>query len=210
MIRIALPSLGALVVATFATACSSPQPFSRSTGQSGFTDAAIRSEPLAGRIDRGGWMVNTRSKIWKVLENQADGPNRHVGFVVGTQYRQMRGGPEFRLLKVTTLDRNDQIGHIDHMGRAVRYEPRRDGDFVEIPVGNSSREENVAAIFDSRRTVRLEATSEIRLAFEALDADGDGRLNQTETADWGGRIGQADADRDGFVDYDEFAKIERF
>lgn len=210
MIRIALPMMGALGLAVLTAACSSPEPFARSTGQSGFTDAAIQSEPIAGRIDRGEWMVNTRSKIWKVFENQPTGPARHVGFVEGSQYRQMRGGPEFRLFKVTTLDRNDQIGHIDHLGSAVRYEPRRDGDFVEVPVGSSSREENVSAIFDTRRTVRLEATSNIRLAFEALDENNDGRLDNAETQDWGGRLAQADKNRDGFVDFDEFETVERF
>lgn len=214
MIRITLPSrlpwlVGALVVGLLVTACSSPEPFSRSTGRSGFTDAAIESEPLASRMDRSDWMVATRSKIWKVYENPDTQGGRHIGFLVGSKYRQMRGGPQFRMYKVTTLDRNDQIGHIDQMGRAVRYEPRRDGQFVEIPVGASSLNENVTAIFDIRSSVRLEETSKVRLAFEALDDDGDGHLNQAETAEWGGRLAQADKDRDGFVDYDEFQNLDR-
>lgn len=208
MNRIALPLIG--VVGLFAAACSSQEPFSRSTGRTGFTEAAIDSEPLSARMNRGDWMVSTQSKIWKVFENQPSGPERHVGYLVGSKYRQMRGGPQFTMFKVTTLDRNDQIGHIDQMGRAVRYEPRRDGNFVEIPVGSSTREENLSSIFDTRRTMRVEATSDVRLAFEALDDDGDGRLNRSETAEWSGQIAQADVNNDGFVDYQEFAELDRF
>ena len=213
MIRNARPSFGAcagvLALGLLATACSSPEPFARSTGQPGFTGHALDSEPLASRIDRGSWMVSTQSKLWKVFEDQRDAPDRHVGFLIGSQYRQMRGGPKFRLFKVTTLDRNDQIGHIDHMGKAVRYEPRRHGDFSEVPVGSSSREENVAAIFDTGRPIRLEETSEERLAFEALDEDGNGLLSREETANWGGGIANADKNRDGFVDFAEFQEMER-
>ena len=207
MYRIVLPLLG---VGLLVAACTSPEPFSRSTGQPGFTAAAVDSEPLAARMNRGDWMVATKSRIWKVFENQPSGPERHVGYLVGSKYRQVRGGPEFTMYKVTTLDRNDQIGHIDQVGRAVRYEPRRDGEFVEVPVGSSTREENLASIFDTRRTMRVEATNEIRLAFEALDDDGDGRLSRTETADWSGRVASADANNDGFVDFEEFAELERF
>lgn len=207
MIRIVLPLLGAgLLVA----ACTGPEPFARSTGQSGFTSAAINSEPLAARMNKGDWMVASQTRIWKVFENQPSGPERHVGYLIGSKYRQMRGGPEFTMYKVTTRNRNDQIGLIDPMGRAVRYEPRRNGEFVEIPVGSSSREENLASIFETRRTMRVEETSEVRLAFEALDDNGDGRLSRNETAEWSGRIESADTDNDGFVDFEEFVQLERF
>lgn len=196
--------------ATVLAACSASPPFAQPTGQGGFTSAALKSEPLASRIDRGQWMVNTRSRIWKVMEDQPDGPERHVGYVVGSQYRQMRGGPQFRMHKVTTLDRNDQIGHIDQMGRAVRYEPRRDGGFLEVPVGSSSMEENVSAIFDTRRPVRLQVTTPTQLAFESLDENGNGSLEPAETAGWGGRLGRADTNGDGTVDFAEFEALEDF
>ena len=50
-------------------------------------------------MDRSDWMVATRNKIWKVYENQKNGPERHVGYLVGSKYRQMRGGPQFRMYK---------------------------------------------------------------------------------------------------------------
>ena len=204
MIRIAMAALAVTLVAGAGCARS----WSESTGQPGFTERAPLVEPLASRIDRGGWMVSDQARVWKVMESQMGLPERHIGYVVGANYRQVRGGPAFKMYKVTTLDREDQIGHVDALGRAVRYEPQRDGTFRPEPMGTNELPESVAAIFATSRPVRLEETSERRLAFEAMDLDGNGLLTPEETAGFGERLQQADANADGGVDFEEFDRID--
>ncbi|MDJ0976372.1 MAG: EF-hand domain-containing protein [Planctomycetota bacterium] len=169
-------------------------------------------DALASRLDRGDWMVNKQTKIWKVSVDQSlqNMPPKHVGYLVGKRYRQMRGGPEFQMYTVTSLNRNEQLGHIDSVGRAVRYEPRRNRGFTEVPVGAGTLENNVAAIFDTLERVTLEPTTQKRLAFEALDVNGDGLLQPAEMERYGDRIRSADSNRDGLVDFEEFATIETF
>lgn len=205
MIRLAMAALAVTLIS--AAGCA--RPWSESTGQPGFTERAPLVEPLASRIDRGGWMISDQARIWKVMESQSGLPERHVGYVVGANYRQVRGGPAFKMYKVSTLDREDQIGHVDPLGRAVRYVPQRDGTFRPESLGTNELDESVSAIFGTARRVRLAETSERRLAFEALDLDGNGLLVPSETASFGDHMQQADTNKDGGVDFEEFALIDR-
>ncbi|MFV1958842.1 MAG: hypothetical protein ACC662_05445, partial [Planctomycetota bacterium] len=50
---------------------------------------------LPVRLDRGDWMVNQRKTVWKVMEGQDRGPPKRVGYLVKTEYRQLRGGPRY-------------------------------------------------------------------------------------------------------------------
>ncbi len=167
-------------------------------------------DEIASRLDRGDWMVSDDTKIWKVkiAQSLVLAPPRHAGYVVEKEYRQMRGGPRFRMYTVTSLNRNEQLGHIDSMGRAVRYEPQRNFGFKEVDVGTGTLENNVGAIFDTVEMVTLEPTSERQIAFENLDRNGDGLLQMEEAKRFGGSISRADANRDGVVDFDEFNAIE--
>jgi hypothetical protein len=205
MIRLAMAALAVTLVSS--TGCA--RPWSESTGQPGFTERAPLVEPLASRIDRGGWMISDQARVWKVMESQSGLPERHIGYVVGANYRQVRGGPAFKMYKVSTLVREDQIGHVDSLGRAVRYVPQRDGTFRPEPVGTNELSESVAAIFGTMRHVRLAETSERRLAFEALDIDGNGLLVPSETAGFGEQMQAADSNGDGGVDFEEFELIDR-
>ena len=164
---------------------------------------------LALRLDRSHWMVNKHTSISKVLARRA--PNRppvHVGYLIQRQYREMRGGPEFRVYTVTTLNRDEQIGHIDQLGRAYRYEPRRNGTFDTVSVGSNTLESNIGAIFDTLDAITVTATNERRLAFNALDANGDGLLQLTETRSFGDRVTGADTNGDGVVDFAEFNEVD--
>lgn len=160
-------------------------------------------------LDRGDWMVHQGGKVWKVMAaptgNRAP---RHIGYVVDRQYRQMRGGPEFVVRSVTTLDRQEQIGHVDQLGHAVRYEPQRNGAFEEVSVGTNTLELSVAAIFATKERLTLAPTSERRLAFEALDLNRDGVLQPNETSAYGDRVAGADSNRDGIVDFQEFDAVD--
>ena len=164
---------------------------------------------LALRLDRSNWMVNKHTTVSNVLARRA--PNRppeHIGYLVKRQYREMRGGPEFRVYSVTTLNRDEQIGHIDQLGRAYRYEPRRNGSFDTVSVGANTLESNIAAIFDTLDRVTVTATNERRLAFNALDANGDGLLQIAETRSFGDRDSGADINGDGVVDFAEFDAVD--
>ena len=184
-------------------ACSS----SRTTGR-GLPTVSARDD-IAQRIDRGDWMVNRATKVSKVMvTGEPNRPPRQIGFVEARKYRQRRGGPEFTMYVVTTLDRKEQIGHIDQLGRAYRYEPRRGGTFEKVALGSNTLERNVQAIFDTTQRVTLEPTTERRLAFEALDANGDGLLQPAESRSFGGRITEADTNHDGVVDFEEFDQID--
>jgi hypothetical protein len=163
---------------------------------------------LAARLDRGDWMVNQATRVSKVLETRLNQPPREIGYLVASEYRQMRGGPVFTMYKVTTLDREQQIGHIDQMGRGARYEPQRNGTFEAVDIGVGTLEDQVSAIFGLSRAVILEPTSERRLAFEALDRNGDGLLGREEAASYGGAVIGADRNGDGVVDFEEFDALD--
>jgi hypothetical protein len=164
---------------------------------------------LALRLDRGAWMENQGTRIWKVLAAGAPNrPPRHIGYLDERTYQQVRGGPQFRMYTVTTLDRNEQIGHIDQLGKGVRYEPRRNGTFEQVPVGSNTREQNVQAIFDTKEAVMFVATSQRRLAFDSIDASRDGVLQPAETQTLGARITGADTNGDGVVDFEEFNAVD--
>jgi len=178
-------------------------------GRSPLPLAKNDADNIAVRLDRGDWMVNQQTKMWKVMATGA--PNRppeHIGYVEERQYRQARGGPLFRMYSVTTRNRAEQIGHIDQLGRAYRYEPRRNGTFDKVAIGSNTLELNVQAIFETPRDVTLQATNQRRLAFDALDDNGDGVLQAAEARAFGGRISSADTNGDGLVDFQEFDAID--
>ena len=191
------------VAAFFLSACQS---------RSSVKDARVVMRPednIAERIDRGDWMVSTGSKVYKVVEQaQPNRPPRHVGYLEERRYRQRRGGPEFTIYSVTTRDREEQVGHIDQMGRAYRYEPQRNGSFQKVELPSNALEYNVQAILQAPYVVSFQQTTERRLAFERLDADGDGLLQKTETVSFGDRITGADRNGDGVVDFEEFDAID--
>ena len=180
------------------------------TQHAGRTAAELRGDPsVAVQLDRGDWMVNKGTKIWKVMARGA--PNRppvHIGFVEEKEYRQARGGPDFRMYSVTTKNRTEQIGHIDQLGRAYRYEPRRNGTFDKVDLGSNTLEQNVRAIFESNEDVTLHETSARRLAFESMDVNGDGLLQKAEAQAFGDRVAGADSNRDGVVDFAEFDAVD--
>lgn len=181
---------------------------SRTSGESGRT--VMRPEDnIAERIDRGDWRVSTGVKVFKVVaQAQPNRPPQHVGYMEERHYRQRRGGPEFTMYSITTRDRNEQVGHIDQMGRAYRYEPQRNGSFEKVALPSNSLEFNVQAILGSSEAVTFESTTERRLAFDSLDADGDGLLQKVETQSFGDRITGADRNGDGVVDFEEFDAID--
>ena len=79
-----------------------------------------------------------RLKQWQEMDlygkiRAASAPNRppeHIGFLVEKQYRQARGGPSFHMYSITTRNRDEQIGHIDQLGRAWRYEKKAGCVFI--------------------------------------------------------------------------------
>jgi hypothetical protein len=164
------------------------------------------SAPL--RLDRGDWMVSQGTEVWKVVEGPLEGPWFLKGYLVARDYRQMRGGPTYRIYTVTTMNRREEIGRIDQLGRAYRYVPQPNAGFIEVDEGVNTLENSVGAIFQTPRPVRLEKTSERRLAFELLDKDRDGLLQPEETLPHGDRLRQADVNRDGHVDFEEFDALD--
>lgn len=175
-------------------------------------DAALRagggSASLAVKLDRGDWMVDRKTRVYKVLEEQPRAQPEHIGYVVACRYRQARGGPVYSLYTVTTLNRREKVGRIDTMGRAFRIVPRRNRGFAEVDLGTAGLENNVAAIFDTQRPVFLEETTERRIAFELLDQNGDGQLAGEELATVGDRIANADRNGDEAVDFEEFDALD--
>lgn len=160
--------------------------------------------PLA----RGDWAVSQRTAVWKAQESQTGAPPKTIGYLVRRTYRQMRGGPEYGMYVVTTLNRSEKIGRIDPTGRAWRFEPQRNVGIEELDEGVSSLENGVAAIFQTKRRVTLVETTERALAFELLDRDGSGYLEKAEVEPHGDRIRDADRNRDGLVDFDEFDALD--
>jgi hypothetical protein len=163
---------------------------------------------LASRLDRGDWEVEVGSSVWKVYETQRAAPARHRGYLVAKRYRQARGGPDYTIYTVTTLNRREVRGRVDQVGRAWRYVPRRDMGFDQESVGANTLENNVAAILGLPEAAELRETTERRLAFEALDRNKDGLLQMDELRVHGDRVARADTNRDGLVDFAEFDAID--
>ena len=159
-------------------------------------------------LDRGDWTVSRRTAVWKVQESQVNAPPKTIGYLVKRKYRQMRGGPEYYMFQVTTTNRREEIGRIDQMGRAWRYQPQRNHGFEEIDEGTHDLEIGLAAIFQTRRKITLEETTERALAFELLDRDGSGFLEKNEVAPHGDRLAGADRNGDGLVGFDEFDALD--
>jgi hypothetical protein len=125
------------------------------------------------------------------------------------RYREVRGGPHFTMYEVTTLDRDEVVGLVDSLGRARRLTPRRGGGIDSTDLGSNRLEESVGAILGSVRPVTLERTSERRIAFEMLDADADGYVTPQEWPRSQGAATDADLNRDGRIDWQEFDRLDR-
>ena len=199
---IGMAALAALLVTGCATPNWCPPPAERTLS----IGCAESAAPL--RLDRGDWLVSQRTAVWKVLESQPGLPPKHVGFVTERKFRQMRGGPAYGVYEVTTLNRKEQLGRIDQMGRAFRYDARRNDGFEEVDLGTGTMEVGVAAILETPREVFLEQTTERRLAFEILDTDGNGLIDMEEAKPYGDRLTRGDRNRDGNVDFQEFDAID--
>jgi hypothetical protein len=160
--------------------------------------------PGALSLNRGDWLMGSQDKVWVVLEeNAAGGAPRRIGYVTSRRYREMRGGPEFTMYEVTSLDRREVVGMVDSLGNATRFRWRF-GGVDEEKLGNSTLPLNVQAIFGTVRPVTLRETTERDLAFEMLDKDGDGLLSREEFPRIADRVGSPDRDRNGKVDRQEF------
>lgn len=201
MRHLAFPALALLVLAP---ACSARRV--------GTCPSSETTADIAARLDRGAWMRSKGREVWKVLEEQSvngqSRPPKHVGYLIARAYRQERGGPNFRVFEVTSLNQDEVLGRIDELGRVTRYEAQRNGTFVEAPLAASTRENDVGAILGSKRTITLERTNERRLAFEALDTNRDGVLQPAEVASFGSRLTGADTNHDKVVDFAEFDAID--
>jgi hypothetical protein len=160
-------------------------------------------------LDRGDWRTSDQVGLWKAFEERELGKApTHVGFLVLRRYREVRDGPTFQIYDVTRLDRNDQIGQIDGLGNATRFLPKRDGGIEVVKVGNSTLVLDVQAIFGTTHPMSLAATTERKLAFEALDLNHDGGLTKDEYP----RILEspsADLNHDGKIDPQEFDAIDQ-
>jgi hypothetical protein len=202
MRRLALPALAPLLLTV---GCA--------TSPVGPCPTSISGADIAARLDRGDWTRSTGSEVWKVFEERTvEGqtrPPRHVGYLTARDYRQERGGPTFRVYEVSTLNREEVLGRIDELGRVTRYDPQRNGTFLETPLVASTLESNVGAIFGTPHAITLEKTNARRMAFEALDVDKSGLLEGPEVASFGTRLTAADRDRDGRLDFAEFDAIDQ-
>ncbi len=185
------------------------------TGHGGPTSAqaALTVAPGAGeipvRLDRGDWLVDKRVSISKVFEDTGNGRPVQRGLLIRTQYRQLRGGPVYDSYTVTSKNRREVVGRIDQMGRGWRYVPDRNHGFDQVGVGIGTLGDTVGAIFQTKNSIHLEPTTERRLAFESIDLNGDGLLQPDETKSLGDRIGRADTNHDGVVDFQEFDALDR-
>jgi hypothetical protein len=203
-----VPTFGAVALLAGALcACKSPR-YEAPYGQPPEAPAVRGAAPGELVLNRGDWLLGDQSAVFKVLAEPREGGRPvHLGYVVARRYREVRGGPDFRMYEVTTLDRDEQVGLVDSLGNAKRFTPRRGGGIDVVDLGNSHLEASVAAIFDTPRPVTLEATTERRIAFEMLDADRDGYLTPAE---WPRSQGaEGDANRDGKIDWQEFDRLDR-
>lgn len=196
-----------LAIAVFCGGCYSQRP--KPMTKDRMLSVGCDSSGLPVRLDRGDWLVNRRNTIWKVMIQEPNAPSRHIGYLVRTQYRQARGGPDYDVYNVTTLNRREKIGRIDQLGRAYRYEPRRNAGFEEIDEGVGSLQDSVGAIFQTQFGIDLIETSERGIAFELLDKNGNGYLEKEEVAAMGDRIPAADTNGDGRIDFSEFDAIDQ-
>jgi hypothetical protein len=206
MMRTGTP-LAVVAAALALGACKSPRGFVPPYGQAPLPTAS-RPGPGEMVLDRGDWLLGDQSAVYRVLAQEREGPPTHVGYVVSRRYREVRGGPVFTMHEVTSLDRDDQLGLVDSLGRAKKFTPRIGGGIDVVELGANTLEASVGAIFGLVRPVTLERTTERRIAFEMLDANKDGGLSPQE---WPRAHGREDADRnrDGVVDFAEFDAIDR-
>jgi hypothetical protein len=162
-------------------------------------------------LDRGDWLVGTETGVWLVeVPGEATGsaaPVR-IGYVVGREHRQVRGGPAFTVYEVTTLDRHNTIGIVDSVGNAKRFKPRRGGNDEVEDAGNSTLAYSVQSIFEIVKPVSLVPTTESRLSFEVLDTNHDGFLDKSEFPRIGSPHSNPDTNHDGKVDPGEFDAAE--
>lgn len=203
--RICLAALAALVAAGCQTAPQTSVPAGPTTSDDN-ARIARSLDPLAN------WQVNPDHDVWKVLISRSiDGlPPKHAGYLVRRQYRKSRRAPVHEVYEVTTINRNQVVGQIDGLGRAVRFEPRRNAGVERVDVGVNTLENSVGAIFDTTERITLEKTSERSIAFERMDRDGNGVLGRDEVDRYGASILRADANGDGKIDRNEFNAIDRF
>lgn len=157
-------------------------------------------------LDRGAWLVGTTKGLWEVTvpgDTPSSKPVR-IGFVTAREHREVRGGPAFTVYEVSGLDRSSPVGIVDSLGNAKRFRHIGNGHQEVEDAGNSTLNFSVQAIFQTLKPVTLTPTSERKLAFEALDADGNGTLDATEFPAIAARRGSPDTNRDGKVDWNEF------
>ena len=155
-------------------------------------------------LNRGDWLRSEQSAVWLVMEQQRDGTSHRIGYVTERRYQEMRGGPVFSVYEVWGLDRKEQLGQVDALGNAVRFDPVRNRGVESVPVGNASLQLSVGAIFGTVRPLTLERTTEHALAFDALDKNHDGKLDKTEFPRLLDKFHNPDTNHDGFLDPGEF------
>ena len=157
-------------------------------------------------LDRGAWLVGTTTGIFTVTvpgDTPSSKPVR-IGYVTARSHRQVRGGPAFTVYEVSGLERDTAVGIVDSLGNAKRFKPRANGHQEVEDAGNSTLSFSVQSIFETPKPVTLTATSERQLAFEALDADGNGTLDEKEFPAIKAARGSPDTNRDGKIDWNEF------
>jgi hypothetical protein len=159
-------------------------------------------------LNRGDWLMGSQDKVWLVLEGSATGgPPKRIGYLTSRRYREMRGGPEFTMYEVTSLDRKEVVGMVDSLGNATRFRWRY-GGVDEEKVGNAPLPLSIQAIFGTVRPITLQETSERDLAFEMLDRNADGLLDKDEFPRLADRVGNPDRDGNGKVDRQEFENAD--
>jgi hypothetical protein len=191
-----------LAAAAVAGGCRGSRPRDVPPGPGGHL--APVGQPGDLSLNRGDWLMGTQDKVWLVLEQSpTGGAPKRIGYVTSRRYREVRGGPQFTMYEVTTLDRKEVIGMVDSLGNATRFRWAFGGVDQE-KVGNAPLPLSVQAIFATVRPLTLEETTERSLAFEALDKNGDGLLDREEFPRLADRVGGADRDRNGKIDRQEF------
>jgi|GEM_PF-3430393 len=160
----------------------------------------------ATSLDRGAWLIGNATGLWTVTvpgDTPSSKPVR-IGYVTARAHRQVRGGPAFTIHEVSGLDRDTPVGIVDSLGNAKRFKPLRNGHQEVEDAGNGTLSFAVQAIFETTKPVTLTATSERQLAFELLDADGNGTLDEKEFPAIKATRGSPDTNRDGKIDWNEF------